>query len=203
MGQINKPVRIYRTGPVKYWAGRALLGLFGWRALGEVPPSGKFVLVGAPHTSNWDFPIAIAASFVYRIKIRWLGKDALFRWPYGWLMRLLGGIPVDRSHPNGMVGQLKHQFEITDNLIIVIAAKGTRKKTQYWKSGFYWLAYSAQVPVLCSYYNYEKKQVHIGNCIMPSGDVKKDMDILRGFFSDMRGKYPELEDNIKLKEEDE
>jgi 1-acyl-sn-glycerol-3-phosphate acyltransferase len=201
MNQTKKDNYIFRTGRIKYWTGRILLGLFGWKAMGEVPPSGKFVLVGAPHTSNWDFPIAIAASFVYRIKIHWLGKDTLFRWPFGWLMRKLGGIPVDRSHPHGVVRQLKHKYDETDNLIIVIAAKGTRKKTQYWKSGFYWLAQSAQVPILCSYYNYEKKQVHIGLTILPSDDIKKDMDILREYFRDMRGKHPELEDNIRLKEE--
>jgi 1-acyl-sn-glycerol-3-phosphate acyltransferase len=202
MKQTNKDNRIFRTGPVKYWVGRILLGLFGWKAMGEVPPSGKFVLVGAPHTSNWDFPIAIAASFVYRIQIHWLGKDSLFRWPFGWFMRKLGGIPVDRKHTHGVVRQLKRQFDESDNLIIVIAAKGTRKKTQYWKSGFYWLAHSAQVPILCSYYNYEKKQVHIGLTILPGDDIKKDMDTLREYFSDMRGKYPEFEDTIRLKEED-
>jgi 1-acyl-sn-glycerol-3-phosphate acyltransferase len=202
MSQVIEDNLVVRTGSIKYWIGRIALGLFGWKAMGEVPASGKFVLVGAPHTSNWDFPIAIAASFVYRIKIHWLGKDSLFHWPFGWLMRKLGGIPIDRSHPHGVVRQLKRKYDESDNLIIVIAAKGTRKKTQYWKSGFYWLAHSAQVPILCSFYNYEKKEVHIGLMVLPSNDIKKDMDILREYFSDMRGKYPELEDNIRLKEED-
>lgn len=202
MSQVRVDSHVFRTGSIKYWIGRVLLGLFGWKAIGEVPPSGKFVLVGAPHTSNWDFPLAIAASFVYRTKIHWLGKDTLFRWPFGWVMRKLGGIPVDRSHPHGLVRELKRRYDEADNLIIVITAKGTRKKMPYWKSGFYWLAHSANVPILCSYHNYEKKEVHVGLTIRPSGDVKKDMDILRRYFSDMRGKHPELEDTIRLKEED-
>lgn len=178
-----------------------LLGVCGWKLQGEIPNRGKYVLVGAPHTSNWDFPLAIAASYVYRFEIRWLGKDTLFPWPFGWLIRWFGGIPVDRSHPHGMVGQLKTRFDTADNLIFAIAAKGTRKKTQYWKSGFYWLAYSARVPVIFCYLNYNERTICLGTPISLSGDVRKDMKIVRSFYTNMCGRHPELEDTIQLKEE--
>jgi len=191
-----------KIGIIRYNLGRAWLALFGWKVTGEVPPGSKFVLVGAPHTSNWDFPFAIAACFVYRIKIHWMGKDSLFRWPYGWLMRLLGGIPIDRSHHRGVVNQIADAFKHRDELIIVIAAKGTRKKTEYWKSGFYWIAHSAQVPILCGYLDYKNKKTCIGLSFMPSGDVKQDMEKIRAFFGELHGKQAGLEDNIRLREED-
>lgn len=192
----------HRTGKIKYWIGYSVLRLFGWQALGQAPSAAKCILIGAPHTSNWDFPLAIAASYVYRIEIHWLGKSSLFRFPCGWLMRRLGGIPVDRSHSQGMVEQLKNTFDVSEHLILAIAAKGTRKKTQYWKSGFYWLAYTAKVPVQCCYLNYRNRQLYMGLSILPCGDVKKDMDVIREFFRGMHGKNPQLEDTIRLKEED-
>ncbi len=191
-----------RTGIIKYWFGRSLLTLFGWHVEGEIPHTGKYILIGAPHTSNWDLPLAIAASFVCRTKIHWLGKAALFHWPYGWFMRMLGGIAIDRSRPHGMVEQLKSLLDECDNLVVVVAAKGTRKKTQYWKSGFYWIAYTAQIPVLCSFFDYRNKRVNIGLALMLSGNVKADMDIIRDYFKEMSGLRPECEDIIRLKEED-
>jgi len=191
-----------RIGPVRYSMGRAWMALFGWKVIGEVPPGNKFVLVGAPHTSNWDFPFAIAACFVYRIKIHWMGKDSLFRWPYGWFMRLLGGIPIDRSKHHGSVRQIANAFTQRDELIVVIAAKGTRKKTEYWKSGFYWIAHTAQVPILCGYLDYKNKQARIGLSLMPSGNVKHDMARIREFFGELHGRQPALADNIRLREED-
>ncbi len=190
-----------KIGVIRYSIGRMWMALTGWKVIGEVPSGSKFVLVGAPHTSNWDFPFAIAAFFVYRIKIHWMGKDSLFRWPYGWLFRLLGGIPIDRSHHQGVVNQVADTFKHRDELIIVIAAKGTRKKTEYWKSGFYWIAHSAQVPILCGYLDYKNKKTCIGLSFMPSGDVKQDMEKIRAFFGELHGKRPGLEDNIRLSEE--
>ena len=177
------------------------MALAGWKVIGEVPPGSKFVLVGAPHTSNWDFPFAIAAFFVYRIKIHWMGKDALFRWPYGWIFRLLGGIPIDRSSHQGVVSQIAQAFKERDELVVVIAAKGTRKKTEYWKSGFYWIAHTAQVPILCGYLDYKNKRACIGLSLMPSGDVTQDMDRIREYFGELHGRQPGLEDNIRLREE--
>lgn len=192
----------HSVGLIKYWLGRAWLGLFGWTVCGEVPSGSKYVLVGAPHTSNWDFPFAIAACYVFRIRIHWMGKDALFRWPYGWFMRMLGGIAIDRSNPHGVVREIAGQYKKHDNLIIVIAAKGTRKKTEYWKSGFYWIAHTAEVPVLCGYLDYRNRRACLGPTLLPSGDVKKDMEQIRVFFKDMHGKHPQQEDVIRLREED-
>ena len=191
----------YRGGIIKYWIGRAWLGLFGWKTEGEVPAGAKFVLVGGPHTSNWDFPFGLAACYVYRIRVHWMGKASLFRWPWGWFMRRLGGIPVDRSHAHGAVRQIANEFNKHDSLIIIIAAKGTRKKTEYWKSGFYWIAHTAKVPVLCGYLDYKNRRTRIGLSFVPTGNVKQDMDKIRGFLGELHGKRPELADNVRLKEE--
>lgn len=195
--------RTNRTGIIKYWLARGLLGIFGWRIEGEIPHTGKYILIGAPHTSNWDFPLAIAASYVYRAKIHWLGKDSLFRQPCGWFMCRLGGIAIDRSQSHGMVEQLKALFETRDSLVVVIAAKGTRKPTEYWRSGFYWIAHGAQIPILCSFYDYRNKRINTRLTLIPTGNVKQDMDVIREYFKDMSGLRPENEDNIRLREEDQ
>ena len=190
------------TGIIKYWLARLWLQLLGWNVTGDLPQHSKFVLVGAPHTSNWDFVIGVPALYVYRLKGYWMGKDTLFKWPYGFIMRALGGISIDRSSAHGVVLQTANQLRQHDKLVIVIPAKGTRKKVKYWKSGFYHIAKEANVPVLCGYLDYETKTAHVGCCFDPSGDIKKDMDAVRAFYAPARGKYPELEDNIRLKEED-
>jgi len=184
-----------------YWIGRLILALFGWDVTGKVPEHKKFVLIAAPHTSNWDFPIGLAASYIFRLKVSWAGKDALFNHPLGWFMRWLGGISIDRSSPNGVVQQMANSFKTSERCVIAITPSGTRKKAARWKSGFYWLALEAQVPIACGVLDYGRKTASIGLTFMPTGDAKQDMDKIRAFYAGTQAKVPQNVTPIQLKEE--
>jgi 1-acyl-sn-glycerol-3-phosphate acyltransferase len=177
------------------------MGVCGWDVVGQVPVGDRFVLVGAPHTSNWDFPFTLAAVYIFRLKISWLGKDTLFKKPFGGVMRWLGGIPVDRTSEQGVVDKIAGQFSESDRLVLAIGPEGTRKKRDYWKSGFYWIAYTAQVPLLCGYLDYAQKKACLGLSFVPTGDIKKDMDRIREFYEGIQGKHPELTTRIRLVDE--
>jgi 1-acyl-sn-glycerol-3-phosphate acyltransferase len=197
--------KITHNGPISgfipYCIGRIWMWIFGWNVIGQVPHGGKFVLIGAPHTSNWDFPFTLATLYIFRLKISWMGKDTLFKKPFGKIMRWLGGIPIDRSSEHGVVDQIVKQFNESRKLVVTIAPSGTRKKRDYWKSGFYWIAYTAQVPILCGYLDYSRKTACLGISFVPTGDIKKDMDRIREFFVGIRGKNPELTTRIRLLDE--
>ena len=199
---------ILHNGPVaspwRYWFGRTYLKLRGWTLAGDLPREGKYVLIGAPHTSNWDLPLMIAATGIWRLRVSWMGKDSLFKSPWsGPMMRALGGMPIDRSNPRGAVGQIADLFDQCERMVLVVAVSGTRKKTEYWRSGFYWIARAAKVPILCGYLDFGRKTCGVGLCFTPSGDVKADMDRIREFYADKRGKHPQLESRIRLRIEDE
>ena len=190
------------TGVGRYWLGRAWMAITGWDVAGE-PPQGirSAVLIAAPHTSNWDLVHMLAASFVFRIRLSWMGKDALFRPPLGWLLRALGGVPVDRSAPHGMVGQMAERLTSGEPLVLAIPPSGTRKKKPNWKSGFYWIAVTAKVPIVCGTVDYGKRQARLSEAMVPTGDVRADMDRIRAFYADARGKFPQNETRMVLKEE--
>ncbi len=198
--------KITHSGPVsglfKYWIGRFCFWLFGWDVEGQVPKGEKFILIGAPHTSNWDFIFGLAALFIFRLKFSWLGKDTLFKHPLKWIMKSLGGIPVDRNNKHGVVKEIINQFKNSQKLVITIAPSGTRKKRDYWRSGFYWIANTAQVPIFCGYLDYRRKKACLGLSFMPTGDAKKDMDRIREFYKGVQGKSPELTTDIRLTHED-
>jgi len=189
------------SGLIPYCIGRVWMCIFGWDVIGQVPHGEKFVLVGAPHTSNWDFPFTLATLYIFRRKISWMGKDALFKKPFGKIMRWLGGIPIDRSNEHGVVEQIVKQFSESQKLVVTIAPSGTRKKRDYWKSGFYWIAHTAQIPILCGYLDYSRKKACLGLSFVPTGDFKKDMDRIRRFYVGVRGKNPELATRIRLLDE--
>ena len=189
------------SGLIPYCIGRVWMWIFGWDVIGRVPSGGKFVLVGAPHTSNWDFPFALATFYIFRLKMSWMGKDTLFKKPFGKIMKWLGGIPIDRSSEHGVVDQIVKQFNESRKLVVAIAPSGTRKKRDYWKSGFYWIAYTAQVPIFCGYLDYSRKKACLGLSFVPTGDIKKDMDRIREFFKGVRGKNPEQTTRIRLLDE--
>ena len=188
--------------PILQLIGRLWMRGFGWDVKAALPDEKKYIMVGGPHTSNWDFPFGLALFYVLDIKLSWMGKSALFKPPFGTLMRALGGVAIDRNSQSGVVEQMVDKFAQADDLIIGLAAKGTRKKTQYWKSGFYWIAYKANVPIVCCYLDYKKKCANIGLTIMPTGNVSADMDLIRAFYQGVEGKRPENADNIRLKEEE-
>ena len=189
------------SGLIKYWMARLYFLLTGWKVTGELPQDKKFVLIGAPHTSNWDFPIGLALTFVFRLKTRWMGKHTLFEGVKGFIMRALGGIAVDRSHPNGVVGQMAEALKHADQLVIMLAPSGTRKKMPNWKSGFYHIAHQANVPIVCGYLDFNNKEANIGLTLMPTGNVKQDMALIREYYEGISAKYPEMSTPVILAEE--
>ncbi len=167
-------------------------GLSGWKAVGVLPKGRKFVVIGAPHTSNWDFPYMLAIALYWRIPVKWLGKDALFKPAVvGVIMRKLGGIAIDRSKKNNVVGQLAARFSQTDELVLVVPPEGTRGQTKYWKSGFYHIAHQAKVPLLLCFLDYDKKAGGAEREFMPTGDYEADMVEIKAFYNTVKGKFPD------------
>lgn len=177
------------------------MAVFGWDVEGEPPQFEKAVLIAAPHTTNWDLPHMLAAAWVFRLKISWLGKHSLFRPPFGWFFRAMGGVPVDRSGHHGLVQAAAGVFERTDKLMLAVPPSGTRSKSPHWKSGFYWIAHTANVPVVCGYLDFSRRVAGLGRSFHPTGDVVSDMEQVRAIYADIRGKFPELETPIRLREE--
>ena len=133
------------------------------------------------------------------IKINWIGKDSLFHRPFGGLMRSLGGIPVDRSKRNKFVDQMIAAFHKYREFVMVIAPEGTRKKTEYWRSGFYYIAQGANVPIALSYLDYRRKVGGVGAWLMPSGDIQSDLGVIRDFYGKVTGKFPQQQGEIQLR----
>lgn len=188
---------------MKEQIGNAYLRLNGWTAYGAVPAAKKYVLIAAPHTSNWDFPFTIALAFQLGIDIRWMGKDALFQGPKGAIFRSLGGIPVDRSKNTNMVDRMVELFAEQDALALAVPAEGTRGKGTYWKSGFYHIASRANVPIALGFLDFTRKRGGIGPLLMPTGDIRRDMDQIRAFYADIGPHRPENFTPPRLREEDE
>jgi 1-acyl-sn-glycerol-3-phosphate acyltransferase len=171
----------------------------GWRMVGEVPRTG--ILVGAPHTSNWDFLIMLLVMWQGGMPPRVLVKRELFRGPLGALLRRLGGIPVDRRNPAGFVGEIADAARAHEDFLLIIAAEGTRKKAAHWKSGFYRIAQQAGLPLVLGFIDGPTKTAGFGPTFAPSGDVRADMDRIREFFADKHGVRPALRTEPRLREE--
>jgi 1-acyl-sn-glycerol-3-phosphate acyltransferase len=185
------------------WFWEGILRLGRWKTVGEVPALPKMVIIGAPHTSNWDFPIGMLAARALGVKIRFLGKHTLFRSPFGWFFRMLGGIPVDRSRPGGIIGQIGGAFASADRLTLVIAPEGTRSHRPYWKSGFYEIARAAGVPVVLARIDAGRREVLVGPTIETTGDIAADMDRIRPFYDGIPGIKRERAGPVRLRAEDE
>lgn len=167
------------------------LKMIGWRKEGSLPHIPKYVIILAPHTSNWDFFIGLAIAFALKLRAHWLGKDRFFRWPFRGVIRWLGGIPIDRSHSSDIVAQMVQVFKERAKLTIALAPEGTRKKVTYWKSGFYHIALGANVPIVLAFLDYIRKAGGIGTVFNPTGNMEADMEYIRTFYATVTGKYPE------------
>ena len=185
-----------------YWLSRFFLWLIGWKPFGDPPASPKCVIVAAPHTSNWDAVIMLAIAKVMGVRVRWMIKDTWFWWPLGVLIRALGGLSIDRNAHHGVVDQVIDAFRENEKLLLLITPEGTRRRVEYWKSGFYHIAVGAGVPLALGVVDFAKKRGGFGPLYMPTGDVKRDMDVLREHFSTQQGKYPECTGPIRLREEE-
>lgn len=192
------------------------LKIAGWRLVrGELPSEHRFVLIAAPHTSNWDLPIMLYAALLFRVKLYWMGKDAIFRPPFGGIARWLGGIPIDRSKANNLVAQSVELFRGRPSLVLVVPPEGTRQKVRHWKTGFYYIALGAGVPIVMGFLDYKRKLAGFGPSLTPTGDIAADMLKIRAFYSGITGKYPDAsgtadvaprlvsEDNAPNHEDDE
>ena len=173
------------------WLSIFLLKISKWRVEGSLPNIPKFVMIAAPHTSNWDFPIMMFIAFKLRGKLYWMGKDTIFRKPFKGVFKWLGGIPIDRSGSNNVVRQMVDKFQDTDRLILTIPPSGTRKRVGKWKSGFYHIASGANVPVVLGFLDFKRKAGGIGPVVTLTGDMEQDMKDIRAFYSNIEGKYPE------------
>lgn len=163
----------------------------GWDAEGVRPPVPKFVIMGAPHTSNWDFLVFLGTVERLGIRPRFMGKHSLFRWPAGDFMRALGGVPVDRSARRDMVAQMADRFAAEDEFALVIAAEGTRRPTRNWRTGAYRIALAAGVPIQCAGPDYGRKRGIFGPLIWPTGDYERDMAPAFAFFRSLEPLHPE------------
>jgi len=182
---------------------KAWLERLGWTVEGSAPDERKFVLIAAPHTSNWDLVYALAGAAALGLTIHWMGKDTLFDGPAGVVLRALGGIPVERKERHALVHTMAEELQRRERFVLLVPAEGTRKAVKYWKSGFYHIARLAGVPIALGVLDYRTKRVGIGPLIWPSGDVRKDMDMIRSFYADKQGKHPTQFTIPRLREEDE
>ncbi|UCD91116.1 MAG: lysophospholipid acyltransferase family protein [Desulfobacterales bacterium] len=173
------------------WFSVFFLWITGWRTEGQFPVIPRFVLVAAPHTSNWDLPYGLFSIFVFKAKIYWLGKEAIFRMPLKGFFKWLGGIPVDRSKSSNVVTQSIKQFHENERLILAITPAGTRKRVKKWKTGFYHIAAGANVPIVLGFLDYKRKVGGIGPVIYPTGDFEADIKTIRAFYDGIIGKYPD------------
>ncbi|MDP2018125.1 1-acyl-sn-glycerol-3-phosphate acyltransferase [Hydrogenophaga sp.] len=178
---INTLLRAFSIGYLK---------LTGWRVEGALPAhAARSVLIAAPHTSNWDLPYTLMVAFALRLNIRWMGKQGIFRAPFGGVMRWLGGIEVNREQSTNLVAASAQAIRAADGpLQLIVPPEGTRTKTRYWKTGFYYIAREAQVPIVMAYMDYERKVSGLGPVFEPTGDVDADMAAIKAFYAPFKGK---------------
>lgn len=162
----------------------------GWTAVQENPPPAKAVIIAAPHTSNWDFLYFFGLTNKLNLQSYWIGKNTLFKWPWGNMMRRLGGIPVDRSQSQNMVDAMVQEFAKRDKFILTIPPEGTRGNVKQWRTGFYYIALKAKVPVIIGMMDYAKKTGGLGPSFMPTGDYQADMQRFSSFYHSVTPKYP-------------
>jgi 1-acyl-sn-glycerol-3-phosphate acyltransferase len=170
------------------WVSLAYLTLAGWKMRGDWPALDKAVLVAAPHTSNWDGLLMLAAAGYYRVRLRWMGKKSLTQGPFGGLIKWLGCVPIDRSASHDVVNAMRAQFAAHEKMVLAIPPEGTRSLVSAWKSGFWHIAVGADVPIVLSVLDYGKKCVTLPAVIHPGSDYDSDLALIRGHYVDAVGK---------------
>lgn len=170
------------------WLGHLIYWLSGWRIRGEFPPVAKAVAIAAPHSSNWDGIIGISCAYALGLRAAWMGKDSLFKFGLGGIMRAFGGIATDRSNRSGAVGQMSRLFAEASNMWLVLAPEGTRKPVRKWRTGFWHIAQEAGVPLVPIAIDFEARCFVIGPPYQPTGDKARDLAALYEFYRPFRGK---------------
>ena len=182
----------FGVSPFMHGLAKLLFRLTGWRTEGGVHQPARFVLIAAPHTSNWDAFIMLAAAYIFRVKIAWFIKDAAFFFPLGPIIRYLGAVPIDRSTRSNMVAQAVARFRESERLILAVPPEATRKKAKFWKTGFYHIARGAEVPIVLGFIDYRRRIACLGPAFMPTGDMAADFAVFEEYYSAITPKYPEL-----------
>ena len=179
-----------------------ILKFFGWRLQADIPPDKKFIIIGAPHTSNWDFPLAILALSAMGLKFHWVGKHTLFRFPFGFFFKALGGVPVDRNIRQSFIQKMIGLFSNSNPFILAIAPEGTRAKTGYWKTGFYSIAIDAGIPIALGYLDYKNKTMGVGATLYPTRDIEKDFLVIQKFYANKTGRFPDKQGPVQLRQKE-
>ena len=180
------------------WLARFIFRIAGWQVTGEIPNVPKMLMIGAPHTSNWDGAVFYLFSLSVRAHIYFLGKHTLFKPPFGGLMRWAGGVPVNRTTTVNAVDQVVEAFNAHERMALIIAPEGTRSLTDHWKTGFYYIALKAKVPIVMVYDDYSRRRCGVGPHFMPSGDIHADFKLIQDFYADKVGRHPEKQGPIVL-----
>ncbi len=180
------------------WVARGLLTLGGWQLVGSKPAAPKSVVIGAPHTSNLDGVLMVLAAFALRVRLKWLVKDSLYRFPLSLLLSWVGAIPINRKSSQNTVEQSKAIFDAADELCLALAPESTRRRTEGWRSGFYYIALAAKVPIYFGFIDYRMKTIGIGGMLTPTGDLEVDMEQIRAFYQTITPRYPDQFGEIKI-----
>lgn len=169
----------------------AFMKLKGWKVEGSLPPDGqKSVLIAAPHTSNWDLPYTLMTAFILGLNVYWMGKAEIFKPPFRGVMMWLGGIPVDRDKANNLVAASIDALNAADGpLQLIVPPEGTRSNTRFWKTGFYYIALGAKVPIVMAYMDYDRKRSGLGPVFAPTGEIEADMIKIKAFYAPVKGKH--------------
>lgn len=179
--------------------------MFGWRCQNDAPDVEKCVIIAAPHSSNWDLPFAMATGAALDLNFYFLAKHTIFKKPFGWFFRAMGGIPIDRRGNHNAVDKVAEFINSKERCALVIAPEGTRSKVDFWKSGFYHIAKAADVPIILGYLDFENKVCGVGRAIYPIGTPQEVMEQMRDFYRPKMARDPDLfvVPRMRAEEEDE
>lgn len=188
-----------RVNKILAWLSKLFLQVTGWKFEGSIPDLPKYIGILAPHTSNWDFPFILAIASAIGIKFSWFGKKEIFRWPVGGFFKSVGGIPIDRNSQQNVVQQTASMIQAREHIIVGITPEGTRSKIRYWKTGFYYIAHQAQVPIVLMYLDYARKVGGIGPVIETTGDIDADMKEIQEFYRGITARHPHKVGEIAIR----
>lgn len=169
-----------------------LLTLSGWKIVGDLPHERKFILAVAPHTSNWDFIVSVLVMLALNLKVTFMGKKSIFVWPLRWFLLKIGGVPIDRQHPQGIVGQMVELFNQSQAMILGLSPEGTRSKTKQWKTGFLIIAQQANIPIVPISLDFKKKEVKIHHPYFVKDNIDSALTEIKAEFIDVCAKNPHL-----------
>lgn len=177
---------------------RLILRMFGWKLDEGLPSHQRYVLIGYPHTSNWDFVLGMLARWAMDMPLNWVAKESMFWGPLRPVFIAMGGVPLNREKTTGFIAKNIELFNQRENFVLGIMPEGTRSKTDHWKSGFYYIADGANVNIVLAYLDYKNKILGVGEVIEPSGDIDADFERIKAFYADKSGRFPEKQSDMRL-----